>query len=423
VTQSQAAHVDSHPVPTKDSQTQTHTDSTDWDKDGPSFQPAIRPVPHQGWYPGHNTSYQQHHFDGLPIDQTNDFRKRVELPYPGREQSYTWYLQLKSNAQQYGVYLHDLEDFKKDKSICPTECYGIPISPSRYHELKSSLYHFLAQPTITSTDHHDVRNIVNKYALNTDGYRALYDIMKRIHPVLDPDVVFEVPDIKDYADVHEYYLYVDAYYMHEKFYGRQYSPRAKLNTFLNGLDSQYQVAISRIRSIMDGWPATDSNVPDILQFENLPTLIEKYLEEAGGKPIVHRAQFKRGNPGCEEGPKVDTMIRNYVDIQCPLCLTYGHPKTQCDRMAIWLHLKDGSKMVDDKLRAILFKNYAKIDSERRAKKVSRLKGTVRQLFSEGHFSAGEQLLDNCLSIYGVESTDSAVTGHYQESDSEQSHVE
>jgi hypothetical protein len=53
--------------------------------------------------------------------------------------------------------------------------------------------------------------------LNTDGYRALYDIMKRIHPVLDPDVVLEVPDIKDYADVHEYYLYVDAYYMHENF--------------------------------------------------------------------------------------------------------------------------------------------------------------------------------------------------------------
>jgi hypothetical protein len=41
--------------------------------------------------------------------------------------------------------------------------------------------------------------------------------MKRIHPVLDPDIVLEVPDIKDYADVHEYYLYVDAYYMHENF--------------------------------------------------------------------------------------------------------------------------------------------------------------------------------------------------------------
>jgi hypothetical protein len=59
---------------------------------------------------------------------------------------------------------------------------------------------------------------------------------------------------------------------------------------------------------MDGWPATDTNVPDILQFENLPTLIEKYLEEAGGKPIVCRAQFKRGNSVCEEGGYYDLQL-------------------------------------------------------------------------------------------------------------------
>jgi hypothetical protein len=269
---SQASNVNQNPVVTTDTTTQPRKEnSTDWDKDGPSFQPVMRPIPQQGWYQGYNNSYQQPNLDGLPIVQTNDFCKHVELSYPGREQSYTWYLQLKSNMQQYGVYLQDLEEFKKDKVLCPLEFYGIPVLPSRYHDMKSSLYHFLAPTTIISTNPRDVCNIVNKYALNTDGYRALYDIMKRIHPALDPDVVFDVPDIKDYTDVHEYYLYVDAYYMHEKFSGRQYSPRAKLNTFLNGLNSQYQVAISRIRSIMDGWPATDTNVPDILRLENLPT--------------------------------------------------------------------------------------------------------------------------------------------------------
>ena len=133
------------------------------------------------------------------------------IPYPEREQSYTWYLQLKSNVQQYGIYLRDMEEFHKDTSLCPTEFYCISIQPSRYHDMKTSLFHFLAQTTIISTDHHDLCNIINRYALNTDGYRVLNDIMERIHPTLDPDAVFSVPMIKDYADIHEYYHYVASY--------------------------------------------------------------------------------------------------------------------------------------------------------------------------------------------------------------------
>mmetsp|Transcript_10383 Transcript_10383/g.14954 ORF Transcript_10383/g.14954 Transcript_10383/m.14954 type:complete len:1057 (-) Transcript_10383:6976-10146(-) len=422
---SQQTQVQSNPEHTTDPSIQNRVDTqTEWGMDGPPFQPAKRLPQQQGWHQGYQNYHQQSNPDGLPMVQSTEFLKRVKLPYPGRDQSYTWYLQLKSNAQQYGVYLCDLEEFKKDKSLCPTELYGIPVIASRYHDMKTALYHFLAQPTIISNDHHDVRNIVNKFALSTEGYRALYDIMKRIHPVLDPDAVFDVPEIKNYADVHEYYLYVDAYYMHEKFSGRIYTPRAKLNTFLNGLDSQYQIAISRIRGIMDAWPTTETKVPEILQLENLPTQVEKYLEENGGKAIVRRVQFKRGNSQREETARVDAALsRKYVDIQCPLCQSYGHPKTQCDRMALWMNLKDASKIVDEKLRAILSKNYAKIDAERRAKKVSRIKGTVRQLFSDGQFSAGEQLLDDCLTKYCVDAHDTLTPDAYHESESEQSDVE
>ena len=69
-----------------------------------------------------------------------------------------------------------MEQFQKNKSLCPMDFYGVPITPFSY-EMKSSLYHFLAQMTIVSIDNHDVCNIINKYALTTDGYQALYDIM------------------------------------------------------------------------------------------------------------------------------------------------------------------------------------------------------------------------------------------------------
>lgn len=413
------------PTPTQHSNETDKTNEVpiDWGTEGPTIQRVMRPPPQQHWYPGYNNYYQQPNPDGLPMVQNNDFLKRVQLLYPGKEQSYTWYLQLKSNAQQYGIYLKDMQDFEKGKSLCPTTFYGVTIVPSRYHDMKTPLYHFLAQTTTISTDHHDVRNIVIKYALTTDGYRALYDIMKRIHPKLNPDATFDKPEIKNHADVHEYYLYINAYYMHEEYSNRHYTPREKLNEFLNGLDANYHPAISRIRGIMDGWPVTETRVPETLQFENLPDLVDQYMEESGTLPTIHRMQFNRGDRGDKshrEGtPKLDATARKWIDVQCPLCLSYGHTKTQCDRMAVWLNLKEGSKMVDEKLRGVLSKNYAKVDGERRAKKVARLKGTVRQLYSDGQFTAGERLLDDCLSKFG----DMFTPAEAHDSESDQSHVE
>jgi len=405
--------------------------TTQWGKDGPDFQPMPRPPITSHWYPGQHNHYQST-TDGLPMVQHNEFLKRVSMVYPGREQSYTWYLQLKSASQQYGIYLIPMESFQKDKSLCPTEIYGIAIQPSRYHDMKNSIYQYLAQTSIISIDHYDIRNIINRNALYTDGYRVLYDIMARIHPALDPDATFSVPVATDYADIHEYYLYVDSYIMHEQFSGRQYSPRERLNIFLRGLGDQYHAAIARARQLMDGRHANDNTVPEILELPNLPNLIEKYMEEHGGKPTVRRIQGRQ--PRHQHNPHTDkqTLIkseastRKFLDVKCPLCQSYGHHKTQCDRMAIWLNLKAASKTVDDKLRATIATNYAKIEAERRSKKMARLKGTVRQLYSEGQYQAGDKLLEDYMGDHNgdnVQSQELWIPEDKQTSDTDESHLE
>jgi len=187
----------------------------EWGKDGPESAQA------------HNESSIPHHvqFNSLPPVCHTDMLKRVHLPYPGREQSYLWYLQLKSNGQQYGVYLISTEQFKKNKSLCPTEIYGVKVDVTRYNEMKCTLYHFLAQRTIITVEYTDIRNIINRNAMTTDGYRVLYDIMARIHPALNTDNIFTAPRVTDYSDIHEYYTYLDSYLMHEKYAGRVYHPR------------------------------------------------------------------------------------------------------------------------------------------------------------------------------------------------------
>jgi hypothetical protein len=98
----------------------------DWGKEGPTSAAngpshVIPPKANQG-APLFNTPNR------LPTVNHDVVLKRVILPYLGCEQSYTWYLQLKSNAQQYGVYLKSMTEFKKDMSICPKEMFGILIS-------------------------------------------------------------------------------------------------------------------------------------------------------------------------------------------------------------------------------------------------------------------------------------------------------
>ncbi len=60
-------------------------------------------------------------------------------------------------------------------------------------------------------------------------------------------------------------------------------------------------------------------------------------------------------------------------------------------MAIYLNLKANENKVDDKIKAKLLKNFAANEDQRRLKKVTKLRGTVRQLYTTGQFDAGDAL--------------------------------
>lgn len=47
--------------------------------------------------------------------------------------------------------------------------------------------------------------------------------------------------------------------------------------------------------------------------------------------------------------------------------------------------------MDDKIKAKLLKNFAANEDQRRLKKVTKLRGTVRQLYTMGQFDAGDAL--------------------------------
>jgi len=140
-----------------------------------------------------------------------------------------------------------VDQFKKDKSLCPRNYYGTKVDPLRYKDMADALYQLLQLPDTMPMEHTEVRNIINCHASNTNGYSALYEIMERIHPHLNPDAKLNPPQSVNYSDIHEYYNQLDAYFLHNSFEGIHFNPRRQVNIFLEGLDQSYAPAILLIR--------------------------------------------------------------------------------------------------------------------------------------------------------------------------------
>jgi hypothetical protein len=79
----------------------------------------------------------------LPMLQAHKLVHHVKIPYPGKELTYTWYHTFRSAVKQYGILLIPVEEFKKDKSLCPRNYYGTKVDAQRYKEMADALYQLL----------------------------------------------------------------------------------------------------------------------------------------------------------------------------------------------------------------------------------------------------------------------------------------
>jgi hypothetical protein len=162
-----------------------------------------------------------------PLPQLNAYKmvNQVKVPYTGRESSYTWYYTFRTAVQQYGVLLIPVEQFQKNKSLCPRKYYGTSIDPLRYRDMAIALYQLLNHIDTIPTEHTEVRNIIQRHASNADGYSALYEIMERIHPLLNPDAKLQAPLSINSTDIHDYYNQVDSYLLHNSLEEVYFTPR------------------------------------------------------------------------------------------------------------------------------------------------------------------------------------------------------
>jgi hypothetical protein len=336
---------------------------------------------------------------------------QVRVPYTEKDTSYTWYYTFRSAVQQYGVLLLPIENFKKDKSLCPKTHYGSKVDRLRYKDMADALYQLLQLPDTIPMEHTEVRNIINRHASNTDGYRALYKIMERIHPHLNPDAKLSPPHITNCSDIHEYYNQLEAYFLHNSFEKVHVNPRRQVNIFLEGLDQSYAPAILQIRQQLRAWK-DEEDPPEDLKLTSLPWTVERIMQEQIHFPTVRmlqsnqRANLNKYNQKNSQIRQDQNTIRPFQNIQCSYCKLFGHKRAHCDKMAQYILVHEAYKQIDDKTKTKILENYSKANAERRSRRIQKVKGTVRQLYSEGFNDEADALWDHCHSLEGIYKSDS-----------------
>jgi hypothetical protein len=216
-----------------------------------------------------------------------------------------------------------------------------------------------------------VCNIIQRYANNTDGYVALYEIMERIHPLLNPDAKLQAPLSINCTDIHDYSNQFHSYIPHNSLENVHFTQRRQINIFLDGLDSSYSMALRQIRQQLRNWPETNSDPPPPLQLEALPRTIKTIMVEdckAGTVRVLRGNQNqanghqKSSNPNKPRFPK-DITAQAFTDVQCNYCKCYGHKSITCERMAQVIILQELLPKISDKTHTKLLEHYSKTQQD------------------------------------------------------------
>jgi hypothetical protein len=355
--------------------------------------------------------------------------KCAKIQYTSLGDLFVFYNQLLNSMEQFGVYLSPLDTVRYQESVCPAAYNHQPITPRHYRTMASTLYQKLQNPEVVPLEHTAIRNIINRYAEQNDGYKVLYAMLELVHPALHQDAVLLPPKSTECnEDVHLYAQKFDSWLKYEAFANMPYSARETVNLFLRELSPHFAPAISRVRRLMDTWNQYDPSVPEPLRITSLPVTIERFLNEETNTTTTPWIRRMHSNPSPRKGGRPthvpddksrDKDTRQAKDRTCRLCGGYGHEDAHCDFMAKWINAQDALKTVDAKLKERLKDTYKQEQQRRRNRKLCKKVGVIRQMLDDGvhpddvdeALAALPHLLD---SQDDVSDTDSEPSGDAQE---------
>ena len=239
-----------------------------------------------------------------------------------------------------------------------------------------------------------IRNIINRFAEQNDGYLVLYSMLELVHPALQKDAIIQAPRSSECDDdIHLYAQKFDGWMRYESYANRPYSPREQVNLFIKELSSHYAPAISRIRRLMDAWQPFDMNIPEPLRMSVLPNTIERFMmEEMGTTPQIRRIKDRCHHDGKQRTNKDKNKETSTDDKICSFCGTHGHVATECGFMAKLLTATEALTKVDNKSKTKLQEAYKQAQLKKRSRRLKRHAGAIRKMIDTGASASEIQVM-------------------------------
>jgi len=173
--------------------------------------------------------------------------KRAKIQFTGLGDIFVSYNQLMNGMDQFGIYLIPLNSVSYQTDLCPTHYQVVPIPPHRRRQMASTLYKKLQDTDVIPMDYTAIRNIINRYTEENDGYKVLYSMLELVHPALQRDAVILPPKSDECNDdIHMYAQKIDAWLRYETYANQPYSTREQINLFIRELSATFASAVSRI---------------------------------------------------------------------------------------------------------------------------------------------------------------------------------
>jgi hypothetical protein len=115
--------------------------------------------------------------------------KRAKIQFTGLGDIFVFYNQLMNSMDQFGIDLIPLNNVSYQTDLCPKHYQGTLISHYHHTQMASTLYQKLQDTDVIPMEYMAIRNIINWYAEENDGYKVLYSMLELVHPALQHDVI------------------------------------------------------------------------------------------------------------------------------------------------------------------------------------------------------------------------------------------
>ena len=261
----------------------------------------------------------------------NQFHKYFKGKVESHNTLLTFYQQLRSQGPSYGILLQDLKNIRPDVDLCPPD-----VSHVAREAMKIALYQRLQDVDCVHMDYVDAQNHIESYSTTSDGYSALYQMLRMVHPYLmEGGKLYNAPKLSEAENLFQYAAMCRNYLLFQEIQNRNYTEKEQSEMFLQNVDDPEYMA-GRAQCLTELGVATMDGSPNVkisnMRFANLPTTLQQYTNKLNlhsTTPTIRAIQSPRYNNKSRPNPSSGPRRSNYEPFQCIGCGLWGHKVTKC----------------------------------------------------------------------------------------------